>query len=150
MKICFVCNQAKPLSDYYAHKRMADGHLNKCKECTKRQVHERRMRLEQDPKWMAKEAARHREKSNAYRESGRHKPDKTRVSQAAKEWRARNQGKRAAHMAVQYALRRGDMIRGACEVCGDAKTHGHHDDYSQPLSVRWLCAKHHGAEHIKR
>lgn len=31
-----------------------------------------------------------------------------------------------------------------CEKCGSTtKVHRHHDDYSKPLEVRWLCHEHH-------
>ncbi|MEX0595439.1 MAG: hypothetical protein WD512_02985, partial [Candidatus Paceibacterota bacterium] len=44
-KICFKCNLEKPLSEYYKHKQMLDGHLNKCKLCTKVDVRERESSL---------------------------------------------------------------------------------------------------------
>jgi hypothetical protein len=49
----------------------------------------------------------------------------------------------AAHQAVAKALRRGDLVRQPCEVCGAEKTVAHHDDYSKPLDVRWLCRSDH-------
>lgn len=38
MKKCFKCGAEKPLSDYYKHAQMKDGHLNKCKSCTRNDV----------------------------------------------------------------------------------------------------------------
>lgn len=47
------------------------------------------------------------------------------------------------------AVNLGKLKRMPCEVCGDPKSHGHHEDYSKPLDVQWLCSKHHRAVHTK-
>ncbi len=46
-----------------------------------------------------------------------------------------------------YAIKTGKLVREPCEVCGAEKTEGHHDDYSKPLAVRWLCKRCHGRVH---
>lgn len=53
----------------------------------------------------------------------------------------------AAHDAVETALRNGSLVRQPCELCGAERVDAHHDDYSQPLQVRWLCRGHHLAHH---
>lgn len=54
--------------------------------------------------------------------------------------------KRAQHI-VEYEIRTGRLIPQPCEVCGE-KAEAHHDDYSKPLDVRWLCRIHHCALHV--
>lgn len=67
-------------------------------------------------------------------------------------WERNAQEQRRRMLASQRlcnAVYKGKIIRQACEVCGEAKTEGHHFDYSKPLEVRWLCHKHHVAEHVR-
>lgn len=62
-------------------------------------------------------------------------------------WRANHPEKRAAHQAVQTAIRNETMAKQACQVCGADKVHAHHEDYSKPLEVMWLCHTHHMQRH---
>lgn len=52
-----------------------------------------------------------------------------------------------AHGLVRSAIKSGRLKRKPCEECGAAEAHAHHDDYSKPLDVRWLCRKHHARAH---
>jgi hypothetical protein len=36
-----------------------------------------------------------------------------------------------------------------CSMCGEIKAEKHHPDYKYPLSIIWLCKKHHAEEHVK-
>jgi hypothetical protein len=89
------------------------------------------------------------EAQRAYR--ARH-PERAREADrpAKRRWNARNAEKIRAHTAVHNAIRRRKLQRGPCEVCGADRVHAHHDDYSKPLVVRWLCPLHHRQLHNGR
>jgi hypothetical protein len=48
---------------------------------------------------------------------------------------------------VAKALKKGILKRQPCVICGNEKTHGHHEDYNKPLDVVWLCSLHHRKRH---
>ena len=133
MKTCFKCSEAKPLTEFYRHKAMADGHLGKCKSCTKTDVSQHR--------------ADNIEKVREYDRMRATQPHRVALNVAnTRRFRAENPGAMAAHNAVARALRSGDLRRWPCEICGD-KSHAHHPHYGTPLMVVWLCAAHHKAAH---
>jgi late competence protein required for DNA uptake (superfamily II DNA/RNA helicase) len=51
--------------------------------------------------------------------------------------------KRKARRKVATEIEAGRLMRMPCVVCGSQKTEAHHEDYSKPISVTWLCRKHH-------
>lgn len=48
-----------------------------------------------------------------------------------------------ARITLRNAVAAGKLTKGPCEICGETDVQGHHDDYSKPLEVRWLCRQHH-------
>ena len=135
MKQCFKCLRTLSIDEFYAHPRMADGHLNKCKECTKRDV-----RHTNDENWI-KRAEYEKERSK--------RPERKLAAlryQASQ--REREPQKTKARSAVRRAVKSGGLVRKPCEVCGTTeKVEAHHEDYSKPLDVRWLCFAHHRMNH---
>ena len=141
-KICFKCGIKKQISEYYCHDRMADGHLNKCKDCTKKDVHER---FKKDPE---KLRAYDRKRANephrlaARKEYAETDQGRLATKKAKTKWDRENRFKKNAHLKTQRVLKKGILIKTACEVCGHDDVEGHHPDYSKPLQVMWLCSKH--------
>ena len=58
--------------------------------------------------------------------------------------------RKAAQMAVYYAVKVGKLKRKPCEICGATPAEGHHYlgyDKENHLDVIWLCRKHHKRYH---
>ena len=135
-KKCFKCGVAKDLSMFYEHKRMSDGHLGKCKECTKA------------------DATKHRldniDKIRQYdRDRGKLPHRKESTVKHSKRFSKMHPLSNSAHNRVARALKSGVLKRpdkcSSCEKVG--KVVGHHHDYKEPLNVVWLCQPCHKQLH---
>lgn len=132
-KQCFKCKQTKPLTDFYVHPQMGDGRLNKCKECAKRDV--------------AQNYRDNIEHYVAYERERFQRPERKKAVRAS--LAKRDPVKRRAAYLTSNAIRDGRLIPQPCEKCSDPGAEAHHDDYSKPLEVRWLCREHHLEHHGK-
>jgi hypothetical protein len=130
VKTCFKCGDPKPLAEFYKHPAMADGHLGKCKACTKKDVATHRQT--NLPKIAEYERRRFRDPKR-----------KAKVKQYQIARRLRDPQKYKARQMAGNAIRDGRLKRQPCVYCGNPKSQAHHDDYAKPLDVKWVCFKYH-------
>ena len=74
-KVCFKCEIEQPITEFYKHSQMEDGHINKCKTCTRKDTRERVEILRNNPEWVEKEKKRNREKYHRLGYKDIHKPN---------------------------------------------------------------------------
>jgi ribosomal protein S27AE len=149
MKTCRECGIEKPLDQYYKHKAMADGHLNKCIECVKSRVKKYSLEnVDRIREYSAKKAKLPKYVA-ARKEYAKSEAGKLAHKRALQAYRERYPIKVAAHGIVQYAIREGRITKQEiCSECGSTKKiEAHHDDYSKPLDIRWLCEDCHKEWH---
>ena len=114
MRLCSKCGLVKDESEFNRDKSRKDGLQCWCYDCQSPIIQ----------KW------------------GREHPEKNREKVAR--YKKKNPDVVLAHNTVNNAIRAGTLVREICEVedC-DVIGQAHHDDYSKPLDVEWLCRKHH-------
>ncbi len=138
------------MTEFYAHPRMADGRLNKCKTCCKSQQRARARKLSKDWRWTVSEMERHRLKSRKARLEGRATIETPEQAKNRMErYRVAHHERVSAHRKVKNAILTKKLIPKSCEYCGKKKVQAHHPDYTKPLDVRWLCVKHHAQVHVE-
>jgi len=125
-KVCFKCGRELPLSEFYKHPRMADGHLNKCKDCAKHDVMKDYDRKSKDESWIKKERNRGREKYHRLGYKDRDFNNKTR-----RDFHASG--------SVQRCLRNLGIDKHGKEA--------HHWNYNKPRSIILLSPKAHHRLH---
>lgn len=132
-KTCFKCLSEKPLEAFYKHSQMADGHLNKCKECTKNDV--------------ANHRQNNLENIRQYDRMRASMPHRKALSKRVQtEWRANYPNRKKAQAKLRRAVLSGVVKPMPCWICG-AKAEAHHPDYDRPIDVVWLCPPHHSQTH---
>ena len=122
-KVCFKCGLNLPLSEFYKHPQTADGHLNKCKSCTKNDVHNKYVENIQDDLFKEKERARGRDK---YHRLYKGLPKEHRF---------------LAHSVRKWFERRQILFWEDIEL--------HHWNYNNPHEVFLLSKSHHAQVHKK-
>ena len=174
MRTCKRCKVEKDDSQFGILRCSKDGINPRCRQCCCKSTKEsnksseaianqkkyqaqwqkqnRERRLQQSREWYERNLEKAREMSLAATrkylktENGRKK-----VNKRASEWDRKNPEKRRAHDRAMYAVETGKLIRpDICSSCHkECKPHAHHEDYSKPLDVIWLCSRCHFLLHHK-
>lgn len=147
MKQCIKCYKALPLSSFYKNVTHRDKVQSSCKKCdNKRHILWRKNNPEKVREMSSLQRIRYPDKMRAFvRKYHQEHPEV--AKKALKKWAKKNSHKISAHRKVYYALKIGKLKRKKC-YCGKV-AQAHHEDYSKPLDVKWLCDLHHKARHIK-
>lgn len=141
---CPACGQIleRTAEFFYRDKSRTDGLSSGCRECLRSSIR----------KWQANNP----EKSKAIKQRATRLYDRRHAKQkmlANKEYRLKHPWVRLANVRVYLALQKGKIVKpGACEFCGTENTRllGHHEDYSKPYDVIWLCPSCHYQHHLKK
>lgn len=123
MKVCSICKVAKPLTEFYVTPSKPGGYYDYCRPCDRERVRE----YSKTPNGKLSTIARTRRKAKKF-------PDKMKAQQQ-----------------LRNAVKTGLVIRPTvCDNCqSGGRIDGHHEDYSKPLDVMWLCDPCHKLQHGK-
>jgi ribosomal protein S27AE len=118
-----------------------------CKDCHKARMNKRRAEKLDEIRAYDRRRGQDPDRKELVRLRGPKYRDKPYRKSTA--MRAADPLKASARTALGNAVRDGYIIKPPqCQMCGrGGRIHGHHNDYSKPLEVRWVCTRCHGAIH---
>ena len=162
-KTCTKCLKMTPLDGFNVSVKGLFGKASACGECARNHANSMN-RLNPEKKKQSALRFIRSEGGKSYRQSYNEankerfqqyfkeykQSNKLKVRQSVKAYERRWPEKAQARGALQNAVKRGVVERQPCTVCGCEKSEGHHEDYSKPLEVVWLCRVHHVRLHVEK
>jgi len=135
-KTCFKCLSTLPISDFYKHPEMRDGHLGKCKSCSKQDVaanynakHDQYMAYERSPQRVWRRRAR--VKTSDTGERWRHANMEKKRNYTRKRRAAKKMAAGANYTTKEHIKLRWEMYGNSCWICGKPATV---TDHVKPIS----------------
>jgi len=158
MKMCTVCKVEKLFSAFGKLKTSKDELQFKCKACMKvyydiysKTPRARKMACARVKRYYSTTNGRHvkhlydtspkkKEYSRIYRQTmggvAARKREQARISKLK--------------LHIVYSAVRRKLKKQPCVICGEhQRVHAHHENYSRPLEVVWLCQSHHAERHVE-
>ena len=134
-KRCPKCKTEKELPEFWRKKSHNDGLQCWCKPCV----------IEGNRRYSLTKAGKEARKRNN-KEYQQTETGKKANREGQKKYQKANPEKIKAHNVVNNAVAVGRLKKEPCR-CGEIKVEVHHEDYSKPFNVEWLCTKHHKELH---
>jgi hypothetical protein len=147
-RTCRICNEEKLLEEFY--KTGSNTRSHKCKDCTCKEVRANRIAKIKYYREYDKLRASVPHRVSARKEYALTKQGIAASNAAKKKWAEHNRAKKRLHIIVNNAIRAGKIIKHTtCQACGktNCRIEGHHNDYTKPFDVRWLCSACHREWH---
>lgn len=125
-KECYNCKIIFDISFFCKRYDAKDGLSSYCRDCRRIKY---RLKRANNPDTF-------KNKDKKYYHKNREK-----IQNSRKSYSDECRRKVSAHYKVNYAVKKGYIIKpSTCSKCNESgRIEGHHEDYSKPLEVSWLC-----------
>lgn len=146
MKTCYECKTRKGSSEFHRDASIKDGLNSRCKVCRRK----RHLSYVATPRGRASVvlASRRYIDSNPDERREMHRRQYSYAKQRRDKLTA-DPVKVHCRSVLRNAVQSGRIRKPkACSDCGaPCRVHGHHEDYSKPFQVVWVCSGCHGKRH---
>jgi len=125
-RVCTKCNEEKSLKTAFWKRKNGSRFYTHCKMCKR---------------------IASREGDKAYQKRKRAADPKKKIKET-REYERKHPEILSAYRKVNAAIFSGKLKKQPCVKCGIEPAHAHHEDYSKPLEVIWLCPSDHKKRHL--